>query len=295
MNSAHKYPAKLLLFGEYTVHNGSRALAVPLSLWTGSMQYRVSSPDTILLNLCAYLMDRKVFSPENCDAFKDEIRRGIYFASDIPQGYGVGSSGALCAAIYDRFFTEEGPHSDLVKIRHDLAAMENFFHGTSSGMDPLVSLMNAPVLREMDRYHILPRLKWPEHLQPFLIDSGVTRTTGGLVKEYMSWSAQDHFRMQCLRPLIQSVDHAISFLLDGGTPMLWEHLKLISLLEFKYFSTMIPASIAEIWESSLDHPHIALKLCGAGGGGFFLGFAYPATAMNDLSAYKEIILIPEFM
>jgi mevalonate kinase len=31
---------------------------------------------------------------------KNDVETGMYFDSSIPQGYGVGSSGALVAAIY---------------------------------------------------------------------------------------------------------------------------------------------------------------------------------------------------
>jgi mevalonate kinase len=31
------------------------------------------------------------------------VETGMYFDSSIPQGYGVGSSGALVAAIYDKY------------------------------------------------------------------------------------------------------------------------------------------------------------------------------------------------
>jgi mevalonate kinase len=34
---------------------------------------------------------------------KNDVETGMYFDSSIPQGYGVGSSGALVAAIYDRY------------------------------------------------------------------------------------------------------------------------------------------------------------------------------------------------
>ena len=33
----------------------------------------------------------------------NELIEGLYFDSTIPQGYGVGSSGALVAAFYDRY------------------------------------------------------------------------------------------------------------------------------------------------------------------------------------------------
>ena len=41
------------------------------------------------------------------DAFSNDIEGGMYFDSSIPQGYGVGSSGALVASIYDRYASEK--------------------------------------------------------------------------------------------------------------------------------------------------------------------------------------------
>ena len=38
-----------------------------------------------------------------CRELTKDIEAGMYFDSSIPQGYGVGSSGALVAAIYDKY------------------------------------------------------------------------------------------------------------------------------------------------------------------------------------------------
>ena len=37
------------------------------------------------------------------DAFKQDVENGMYFQSSIPQGFGVGSSGALVAAVYGKY------------------------------------------------------------------------------------------------------------------------------------------------------------------------------------------------
>ena len=37
------------------------------------------------------------------DKLDSDLQNGMYFDSSIPQGYGVGSSGALVAAFYDRY------------------------------------------------------------------------------------------------------------------------------------------------------------------------------------------------
>ena len=74
---------------------------------------------------------------------------GLYFESSIPQSYGIGSSGALCAAIYARYTTELIPPSgsitqkDIKELRHIFSGIESFFHGKSSGIDPLSCYMRA--------------------------------------------------------------------------------------------------------------------------------------------------------
>lgn len=283
MSGSRTYPAKLLLFGEYTVLSGSRALAVPLRLWKG----RWSEADTTSAELTPFAdyLDRENILPEpGMSALKTEVERGLTFESSIPRGYGVGSSGALCAAVFDRFFAPHAPAPDIHEARRLLARMESHFHGQSSGMDPLVSLNDAAVLREADKYHVLAEHASGEHVHVFLLDSGIARSTEHLVTAYLQSAAQPAFQTGCLRPLIQSTDHAISFFIDFHADMLFAHLHLISALQLQYMPEMIPGGIAEVWRQALDGDRVVIKLCGAGGGGFFLGFARGA---SDLEAFRK--------
>jgi len=78
-------------------------------------------------------------------SFKNDIGSGMYFDSSIPQGYGVGSSGALVASIYDQYahnkitILENLTRDKLLKLKEIFSFMESFFHGKSSGLDPLNS------------------------------------------------------------------------------------------------------------------------------------------------------------
>ena len=43
---------------------------------------------------------------------------GLFFKSNIPQGYGLGSSGAMVAAFYDRYAKKKiSPNEKLTKIK----------------------------------------------------------------------------------------------------------------------------------------------------------------------------------
>ncbi|MBK9733664.1 MAG: hypothetical protein IPO92_01335 [Saprospiraceae bacterium] len=100
-NISKRYYAKLLLFGEYTVTLGSGALSIPYTKYSGSWSYSkktIPSRDG-LLKLYNYLASQHHLSNEiQLEEFKNNIQKGLYFDSDIPLGYGLGSSGALVAA-----------------------------------------------------------------------------------------------------------------------------------------------------------------------------------------------------
>ena len=68
---------------------------------------------------------------------------GWTLRGNIPTGYGIGSSGAVCAAILDKYQYES---ADIETSHNQLIQMESYFHGKSSGLDPLVSFYDKPVL-----------------------------------------------------------------------------------------------------------------------------------------------------
>jgi len=47
-------------------------------------------------------------------------------------------------------------------------------------------------------------------------------------------------------------------------------MRELSRVQYLYFDKMIPKSIKEIWLEGLENRKYFLKLCGAGGGGFFI-------------------------
>lgn len=61
-----------------------------------------------------------------------DIHSGLYFDSSIPQGFGVGSSGALVAALYAKYSVSPLKQSDVMvgdnlkKLKSTLATMESF-------------------------------------------------------------------------------------------------------------------------------------------------------------------------
>ncbi|MEO1626482.1 MAG: mevalonate kinase, partial [Bacteroidota bacterium] len=151
------YPAKILLFGEYTIISGGMALAIPYHKFNGHWQYAKVSEDRHKLqqelsDFTTYLeslhYEGQLLCELDIDAIWDELERGLFFQSDIPIGYGAGSSGAFCAAFYDRFVRHKLDGQQLAPLKAQLAQLESFFHGSSSGLDPLVCYLDQTLLFE---------------------------------------------------------------------------------------------------------------------------------------------------
>ncbi len=294
------FNAKILLFGEYTIINSSHALAIPIDHFSGKLVYGKFSPINDLSSFAEYLDELKkhgdLLSGLDVSMFKHEIGIGLYFESNIPQGYGAGSSGALCAAVYERFSNEkkEAPNStNLSNLRKILAQMENFFHGSSSGIDPLISLINQPILIESNQNQIiqLPSSK-NSGGAIFLLDTGIERKTEPLVKIFLEKYKEDHFAKACQNQLTLYNENAIRNFIEGRWEDLLKNVQLISTFQSKHFEEMIPKDFISIWKNGLYDDLYKLKLCGAGGGGFILGFTkdYEKTKLT----ISSINLIPIF-
>ena len=105
-----KYTSKLLLFGEHSIIKGSQALAMPLFHFSGSWKYATEDISKKQMNLSTFanhleelINIDQLLCVLDVKRFKNELSKGLFFKSNIPTGYGVGSSGALCAAVYDTF------------------------------------------------------------------------------------------------------------------------------------------------------------------------------------------------
>lgn len=277
------FPGKLLLFGEHVVVQGAQALAVPLPELHAAWEFSADAAaegNAAFYEWADYLETVQeagnLGSRLDLDRFRKDIGNGLVFRSNIPKGYGVGSSGALCAALYARYAsaplpaTEESAYPELKFI---LGKIESFFHGSSSGADPLVSYVDRPLL--FDHGGIVRQVKLKgagAHF--FLLDTGKPRQTGPLVRAFQQWCANEFFHSSVLAELVPATENAIQCLISGDLVQLVEEFRRISYFQYRYMQEFIqPSSWQEIWLDALSDEVHALKLCGAGGGGFVLGLS----------------------
>ena len=277
------YPSKILWFGEHSVIKGSNALAIPYSPFFGQWKwyapYQLEALDSSkLADLSGYLMEQQYtnsyFPSLDGFRFQEDIAEGLYFESNIPQGYGLGSSGALCAAIYDQY-ADHFFRPSLRELKHQLGLMECYFHGSSSGTDPLVCLLNQSLLIE-PHYGITPLevvFSPRDDIHFFLLDTGIQRKTAPWVNKFLEYCEDTFYQSQIDEQLIPLTNQAIDTLLVGDYDELFEVWAQISYFQFQYFNAFIPDGFHEIWLEGLGGDEFRLKLCGAGGGGFLLGMS----------------------
>ncbi len=157
--NAPLFYSKILLFGEYGIIKNSKGLSIPYNFYKGGLKTgdlsnkTVFKSNEILNQFREYLkkIDPKIVS-FNFSSMDDDLSNGMYFDSTIPQGYGVGSSGALVAAFYDRYgknkitVLENLTKDKILTLKDVFSKMESYFHGNSSGLDPLNSYLSLPIL-----------------------------------------------------------------------------------------------------------------------------------------------------
>lgn len=298
--------AKILLFGEYGIIEDSQGLTLPYSFYKGALKFSSHGSDfekdsnISLQKYSDYLKYLEL--PENyqisISKFQKDIRKGLFFDSNIPQGYGVGSSGALVAAIFERysiktFLPEHISKEELKDLKKVFGEMESYFHGKSSGIDPLICYMNLPILIE-NRENV-NKVSIPESEEGkgaiFLIDSGMTGETGPMVQIFFEKMKTEGFRKTMKEEFIRYNNACIEAFLKKEMNPLFRNLKNLSVWAYEHFKPMIPESIYKAWKKGLDTNAYYLKLCGSGGGGYILGFTkdYAKAEKMLVSFQKEII------
>ncbi|MDG2281329.1 MAG: mevalonate kinase [Flavicella sp.] len=294
--------AKILLFGEYGIIKDSKGLAIPYNHYQGALKISEENTEESqksnanLQKLYNYLSelnsDLVQFDLEN---LKKDVSNGMYFDSSIPQGYGVGSSGALVASIYDKYaldkitVLENLTKDKLLKLKQIFSLMESFFHGKSSGLDPLNSYLSLPIL-----------IKSTTNVEPtgipyqkdgkaavFLLDSKIIGETEPMVNIFMNKMKSEGFRKMFSEEFATHTDSCIEDFLQGDVKSLFSNMKSLSKVVLENFKPMIPSAFHKLWKQGIDSNDYYLKLCGSGGGGYILGFAKDYEKVKkQLSAYN---------
>ena len=294
--------AKILLFGEYGIIKDSKGLAIPFNAYRGALKTSdVLEGEAKLSNENLHKFYKHISSLKselvsfNLEEFKTDLENGMYFDSSIPQGYGVGSSGALVASIYDKYANdkitvlENLTREKLLKLKAVFSLMESFFHGKSSGLDPLNSYLSLPILinsKENVEPAGIPSQKGGKGAV-FLLDSEQIGETEPMVSIFMNKMKNEGFRKMLNEEFVTYTDACIEDFLHGNVSSLFGNVKSLSKVVLKNFKPMIPTAFHKVWEKGIKTNDYYLKLCGSGGGGYILGFTEDyQKAQESLKDYK---------
>jgi mevalonate kinase len=302
--------SKILLFGEYGIIQDSKGLSIPYNFYNGALkcdenqsEEAVSSNNNLkrfVSHLKSLATDQPNLVTFDLVTLESDVNNGMYFDSSIPQGYGVGSSGALVAAIYDKYaqnkitVLENLTREKLLELKTIFSQMESFFHGKSSGLDPLNSYLSIPILiNSKDNIEAtgIPTQSFDGKGAVFLIDSGIVGETAPMVNIFMENLKDQGFRNMLKTQFVKYTDSCVENFLGGDMKSLFANTKKLSKVVLSHFKPMIPEQFHSIWQKGIDTNDYYLKLCGSGGGGYILGFTQDIEkAKQSLKDYKlEIV------
>jgi mevalonate kinase len=308
------YYSKILLFGEYGIIEDAMGLSIPYHFYKGKLLFTGNgSKDDIaesngqLREYFEYLKSNQqngsLFCALDLKRLEADIDKGLYFDSSIPQGFGVGSSGALVAAIYDAYAQNKIDEQDitdndsLLNLKQALAAMESYFHGKSSGLDPLICYLNLPVLIHSKTELNTVGLPTPNAQGKgaiFLMDSGSPGQTQNMVAIFLEKCKQEGFRQLIKQQFKKYNDECIEAFLKKDFKPLFKSVKQLSQFALDNFSPMIPDNYKQLWKEGIESNSYYLKLCGSGGGGYILGFTEDYQKASELLKQQKLQVIYQF-
>jgi mevalonate kinase len=307
------YYAKILLFGEYGIIEDSKGLSIPFNEFNGALKFSQEKSEVIvnsnqsILDFYHYLSQKQSASEMLCqfdlDSLHADIQKGLYFDSTIPQGFGVGSSGALVASIYDTYCSNkitikaQQTGQEILQLKQIFSQMESYFHGRSSGLDPLICYLNLPVLIHSKTELNTVGLPTPNAQGKgaiFLMDSGSPGQTQNMVAIFLEKCKQEGFRQLIKQQFKKYNDECIEAFLKKDFKPLFKSVKQLSQFALDNFSPMIPDNYKQLWKEGIESNSYYLKLCGSGGGGYILGFTEDYQKASELLKQQKLQVIYQF-
>ena len=295
--------SKILLFGEYGIIKNSKGLSIPYNFFKGGFKLGDLNNDEVnksnknlkLFKDFISKIDKNIVVFD-LNKMNDDLILGMYFDSTIPQGYGVGSSGALVAAIYDRYaqnkitILENLTKDKILVLKNIFSEMESFFHGKSSGLDPLNSYLSLPILihsKNQVETTGIPSQSANGKGAVFLLDSGKSSDTAPMVEIFFESMKNKDYSKMIKEDFILTTDNCVEDFLNADFKSLFSNIKKLSKVVLENFKPMIPKDFHNIWAKGIESNDYFLKLCGSGGGGYILGFSQDfEKAKSALSDYK---------
>lgn len=311
-----KINSKVLLFGEYSVLHNSMALTIPYSRFSGELGYPKTNEESAIAVLsnkgirefCKHILENHTDDTFklNVNKLSQELDKGLFFRSNIPQGFGLGSSGALVAAIFLRYLEKAGDFKDELKdftlqhvqnLKKCLGNLEGHFHGASSGIDPLSIIINEPLLvksnKEIVKVDIPIQNKTGKNVL-FLLNTHINRDSNKLIKQFTNACTKKEFKRKLDVELIEYTNSGINDFLKGDIKNFYLNLEKIVRFQHQEMNYLIPNRYLPIIDKGIEHGDFFLKICGSGGGGYMLGFTQNWKATQQRLKNEDLEILYQF-
>ena len=282
-----RYYSKVILFGEYSMIFDATALMIPLKRFSAQWQFPQSNnkaaslpSNQSLKRFCQYLSENEALSNLfDLQALKQDLNEGLFLASNVPSGYGLGSSGTLVAAVYDRYALQKT--EDYLQLKTLFGQMESHFHGSSSGIDPLQCYLGQPFKITPEGVQLLSDDFLKKDIHICLIDTKIKSNTKPLVNHFKAQRENPEFLNRFQSEYVPCVTSCIDSMIAGNKELFFNSLKQLTKGQLEFLHPMITDNTMELFTTDYDF-HFGVKISGSGGGGYVLGFTDDVEKANKL-------------
>ena len=289
-----RYYSKVILFGEYSMIFDTTALMIPLKRFSAQWQLPLSynkaaslPSNQSLKRFCQYLAENPSLAGLfDLQAMKKDLDEGLFLASDVPSGYGLGSSGTLVAAVYDRYALQKS--DDYLQLKTLFGQMESHFHGSSSGIDPLQCYLGKPFKITPNGVQQLSEDFLKKDIHICLIDTKIKSNTKPLVDHFKQRREDASFLNRFQTEYVPCVAACIDAMIEGGKEAFFSSLQRLTQGQLKFLRPMITDNTVDLFTAGHDF-HFGVKISGSGGGGYVLGFTDNVEKASALLDSYEVI------
>ena len=282
-----RYYSKVILFGEYSMIFDATALMIPLKRF--SAQWRFAShlevsgsfaSNASLQRFAEYLSNTEnIKDIIDLQRLNHDLYYGLFLDSNVPSGYGLGSSGTLVAAVYDGYAKQKT--DDLLQLKKLFGLMESYFHGSSSGIDPLQCYLGQPFRITPDGVQLLSDGFLKKDLHVCLIDTKIKSNTKPLVDHFKQQRENPDFLNRFQNEYVPCVTSCINSMVEGNKELFFKSLKQLTHGQTEFLQPMITNNTLELFTTDFDF-NFGVKISGSGGGGYVLGFTDDVEKASDL-------------
>ena len=289
-----RYFSKVILFGEYSMIFDATALMIPLTKF--SAQWRFAShldasggmaSNSSLQCFADYLSTlNNVKNIIDLQRLNHELYYGLFLSSNVPSGYGLGSSGTLVAAVYDGYAKQK--NDDLLQLKKLFGLMESYFHGSSSGIDPLQCYLGKPFKITPKGVELLSDGFLKKDVRICLIDTKIKSNTKPLVEHFKAQRMNPRFYNRFQKEYTPLVKSCIDTIIQGDTELFFNSLRQLTKGQLEFLRPMITDNTLDLFTTDYDFL-FGVKISGSGGGGYVLGFTDDVEKASDLLTNFEVI------